>query len=169
LLAYSKEIADQLVRETGSIRAKAQWEVQISAREFLEAASLGSEPQGILTASLEPGRQSIAKAGFPRCLCGLYQRAMASTGSILDIKSIRHDRVQKILPCIDLSVAFDCPSGALIQVAEHMGSVAQPPARGGQLLGVTAVLKVAVLAPFRGATTFSATVHSASSPPRDRR
>jgi len=31
--------------QTGSIRAKAQWEVVITAREFLEAASLGSQPQ----------------------------------------------------------------------------------------------------------------------------
>jgi benzaldehyde dehydrogenase (NAD) len=46
LLTHSEEIADQIVRETGSIRAKAQWEVQITARELLEAAALGSQPQG---------------------------------------------------------------------------------------------------------------------------
>src|SRR6202047_4673557 len=61
LLARSDEIADQIIRETGSIRAKAQWEVQMAAREFLEAAALGSQPQGILTADLEAGRQSIAR------------------------------------------------------------------------------------------------------------
>jgi benzaldehyde dehydrogenase (NAD) len=61
LLAHSGEIADQLVRETGSIRAKAQWEVQITAREFLEAASLGSQPRGVLTATLEDGQQSSAR------------------------------------------------------------------------------------------------------------
>jgi benzaldehyde dehydrogenase (NAD) len=61
LLAHSAEIADQLVRETGSIRAKARWEVQITGREFLEAAALGSQPQGILTATLEGGFQSIAR------------------------------------------------------------------------------------------------------------
>ena len=61
LLAHADEIADQLVRETGSIRPKAQWEVQITAREFLEAAALGSQPQGVLTASLEAERQSIAR------------------------------------------------------------------------------------------------------------
>jgi acyl-CoA reductase-like NAD-dependent aldehyde dehydrogenase len=61
LLANSKEIADPLIRETGSIRAKAQWEVETTAREFLEAAALGSQPQGILTASLEAGRQSLAR------------------------------------------------------------------------------------------------------------
>jgi benzaldehyde dehydrogenase (NAD) len=57
----SDEIADQIVRETGSIRAKAQWEVQMTAREFLEAAALGSQPQGVLTADLEAGRKSIAR------------------------------------------------------------------------------------------------------------
>jgi benzaldehyde dehydrogenase (NAD) len=61
LLAHSEEIANQIVRETGSIRAKAQWEVQIVAREFLEAAALGSQPQGILTATLDGGYQSIAR------------------------------------------------------------------------------------------------------------
>src|SRR5260370_38025725 len=61
LLAYSDEIADQIVRETGSIWAKAQWEIQMAAREFLEAAALGSQPQGILTATLEGGQQSIAR------------------------------------------------------------------------------------------------------------
>jgi benzaldehyde dehydrogenase (NAD) len=30
LLVHSEEIANQLIRETGAIRAKAQWEVQIS-------------------------------------------------------------------------------------------------------------------------------------------
>jgi len=61
LLANSTEIADQLIRETGSIRAKAQWEVRITAREFLEAASLGSQLRGVLTATLEDGQQSLAR------------------------------------------------------------------------------------------------------------
>ena len=61
MLAHSSEIGELLVRETGSIRAKAEWEVQISAREFLEAASLGSQPQGVLTATLDGGHQSIAR------------------------------------------------------------------------------------------------------------
>jgi benzaldehyde dehydrogenase (NAD) len=61
LLAHSQEIADQIVRETGSIRAKARWEVQITAREFMEAAALGSQPQGFLTATLEGGYESIAR------------------------------------------------------------------------------------------------------------
>jgi benzaldehyde dehydrogenase (NAD) len=61
LLAHSDEIADQIVRKTGSIWAEAQWDVQMTAREFLEAAALGGQPQGILTADLEAGRQSIAR------------------------------------------------------------------------------------------------------------
>src|SRR5258708_36344398 len=60
-IAHADEIADQIVRETGSIRAKAQWEVQTAAREFLEAAALGSQPQGILTATLEGRQQSTAR------------------------------------------------------------------------------------------------------------
>jgi benzaldehyde dehydrogenase (NAD) len=61
MLAHSQEIADHLVRETGAIRAKAQWEVQITSREFLEAAALASQPRGVLTATLETGFQSIAR------------------------------------------------------------------------------------------------------------
>jgi benzaldehyde dehydrogenase (NAD) len=61
MLAQSQEIADHLVRETGAIRAKAQWEVQITPREFLEAAALASQPRGVLTATLEAGFQSIAR------------------------------------------------------------------------------------------------------------
>jgi hypothetical protein len=61
MLAHSEEIADQLVRETGSIRAKAQWEIEMTAREFQEAAALASQPQGILTATLEAARQNIAR------------------------------------------------------------------------------------------------------------
>jgi benzaldehyde dehydrogenase (NAD) len=61
VLVHADEIADQLVRETGSIRAKAQWEVGVVAREILEAAALGSQPEGFLTATSELGRQSIAR------------------------------------------------------------------------------------------------------------
>src|SRR6202162_1106503 len=61
LLVHASEVADQLTRETGSIRAKAQGEVEITATAFLEAAALGSQPQGVLTATLEAGFQSIAR------------------------------------------------------------------------------------------------------------
>jgi benzaldehyde dehydrogenase (NAD) len=61
VLTHADELAEQLVRETGSIRAKAHWEVQVTAREFLEAAALGSQPVGILTQTMEPGFQSIAR------------------------------------------------------------------------------------------------------------
>jgi benzaldehyde dehydrogenase (NAD) len=55
ILAHSEEIADQIVRETGSIRAKAQWAIEMTAREFLEAAALASHPQGILRPPWKPG------------------------------------------------------------------------------------------------------------------
>ncbi|WP_432260893.1 benzaldehyde dehydrogenase [Cupriavidus sp. TMH.W2] len=61
VLEHADELAEQLVRETGSIRTKAQWEVRITARELLEAASLSSQPQGLLTQTLESGCQSIAR------------------------------------------------------------------------------------------------------------
>lgn len=61
VLDHVGEISDWLVRETGTIRAKAEWEARFTAREILEAAALGSLPQGILAASAEPGRQSVAR------------------------------------------------------------------------------------------------------------
>src|SRR3984893_5908915 len=61
MLVHADELADQIVRETGSIRAKAQWEVHMSAREILEAGALVSQPLGVLTATAEAGRQSIAR------------------------------------------------------------------------------------------------------------
>ena len=61
LLENQQEIAEQIVRETGSIRAKGGWEVHMTAREILEAAALGSQPAGIIAASAEEGRQSFAR------------------------------------------------------------------------------------------------------------
>jgi benzaldehyde dehydrogenase (NAD) len=61
VLANAERIATQIVRETGSIRPKGDWEVHMTAREVLEAANLGSEPTGVLAATEEPGRQSVAR------------------------------------------------------------------------------------------------------------
>lgn len=61
ILLHAEEIAAQLIRETGSIHAKAHWEVNVVAREIAEAAALGSAPQGMLTASTDAGTTSIAR------------------------------------------------------------------------------------------------------------
>jgi benzaldehyde dehydrogenase (NAD) len=61
VLEHADEIAEQIVRETGSIGPKGQWEVLMTARESLEAANIGSEPVGIMAASAEVGRRSYAK------------------------------------------------------------------------------------------------------------
>jgi benzaldehyde dehydrogenase (NAD) len=58
---HAEEISAQIVRETGSIGSKGDWEVFMSTRESLEAANIGSEPVGIINASAEPGRRSFAK------------------------------------------------------------------------------------------------------------
>jgi benzaldehyde dehydrogenase (NAD) len=58
---HAAEIAAQIVRETGSIGPKGDWEVFMSARESMEAANIGSEPIGIMNATAEPGRRSFAK------------------------------------------------------------------------------------------------------------
>ena len=51
VLQHADEIAAQIVRETGSIRPKGRAEAALTAREILEAASLGSQPSGLITAS----------------------------------------------------------------------------------------------------------------------
>ncbi|MFE6904441.1 benzaldehyde dehydrogenase [Streptomyces sp. NPDC057717] len=61
LLEHADEIAEQLMRETGAIRFKGEWEARMTAREILEAAALGSQPRGIFAASAEAGRQSVAR------------------------------------------------------------------------------------------------------------
>ncbi|MGU7774636.1 aldehyde dehydrogenase family protein [Burkholderia sp. MR1-5-21] len=58
---HGDEIAVQIVRETGSIRQKAHMEVQLAIREILEAAGLGSQPAGIVTATDVKGRHSLAR------------------------------------------------------------------------------------------------------------
>ena len=57
----AKEISDWLVRETGSVRPKAEWEVFTTAREVLEAAAAPSMPQGHILATEVPGRRSYAR------------------------------------------------------------------------------------------------------------
>jgi benzaldehyde dehydrogenase (NAD) len=66
LLTYSDEISAQIMREAGSCEAgpiglKAHREVQMTAREILEAAALGSAPAGIPAATAELGCHSVAR------------------------------------------------------------------------------------------------------------
>jgi len=58
---HADEIAAQIVRETGSIRPKGHAEAMLTAREILEAASLASQPTGVINASEVAGRHSIAR------------------------------------------------------------------------------------------------------------
>lgn len=61
LLAHSDEISTQIMREGGPIGLTAHWEIQMTAREILEAATLGSAPAGIPGATAEMGRHSVAR------------------------------------------------------------------------------------------------------------
>src|SRR6266403_1950257 len=58
---HSAEICVQLVRETGAIAPKAHVEVELAAREVLEAAALATQPPGLLLASATATRRSIAR------------------------------------------------------------------------------------------------------------
>jgi benzaldehyde dehydrogenase (NAD) len=60
ILEHGTEIAAQIVAETGSIGPKGQWEVEMGARESLEAAAMGSAPLGVVNATAETGRRSYS-------------------------------------------------------------------------------------------------------------
>ena len=61
VLAHGDEIMAQIVRESGSVAAKGRAEVNMTAREILEASALPSQPSGLITASEVHGRHSIAR------------------------------------------------------------------------------------------------------------
>ena len=61
LQARGDEIADLIVRETGSILGKAQYEVGGAANELYEAAALTSRAVGEILPSHSPSRVSIAE------------------------------------------------------------------------------------------------------------
>jgi benzaldehyde dehydrogenase (NAD) len=58
---HAAEIAEWIVRESGSIPPKADVEIKASIGECLEAAALPSQPNGLLLPSLTPGRTSVAR------------------------------------------------------------------------------------------------------------
>src|SRR5215203_1157475 len=63
------EIATLLVRETGCIRGKAEYEVGGAANELFEAAGLTSRATASIIPSHNPTRVSIAER-IPRCVIG---------------------------------------------------------------------------------------------------
>ncbi|MFD6620263.1 aldehyde dehydrogenase family protein, partial [Streptomyces albidoflavus] len=58
--AHAAEIEDWLVREAGSVRAKAAFEIQLAIGEAFECAGLPSHPQGEVLTS-EEARWSLAR------------------------------------------------------------------------------------------------------------
>jgi benzaldehyde dehydrogenase (NAD) len=58
---HRAEIIDQLIRESGSIRPKAEYEVSRGLSELYEAAALPTQPEGLLLPSGDPGRLSVAR------------------------------------------------------------------------------------------------------------
>lgn len=61
LEAQAAEVITWLIRETGSIRAKANFEVQQAIAELHESAALPSNPYGELIPSPEPGKTVLAR------------------------------------------------------------------------------------------------------------
>lgn len=61
MMAARTEIVDLLIRETGGIRGKAEFEFQAAIDELLHASSTPLEPEGLLLPSGSPGRLSLAR------------------------------------------------------------------------------------------------------------
>ena len=61
LVENLNEIKLWLVRETGSVHAKAEWEIRGAAADFLNASALLSEPAGSLLSPRNPGQWSLAR------------------------------------------------------------------------------------------------------------
>jgi benzaldehyde dehydrogenase (NAD) len=61
LAAHADEIREWIVRESGSVPAKADVEIELSIGECLEGAAAPSQPTGLLLPSIAPGRTSVAR------------------------------------------------------------------------------------------------------------
>ena len=58
---HRAEIADWIVRETGGVRPKAEFELKMSLDELLEAAAMPTQPTGMVVPGNQPGLTSIAR------------------------------------------------------------------------------------------------------------
>ncbi len=67
---HRAEIADWIVRETGGVRPKAEFELKMSMDELLEAAAMPTQPIGTVVPGNQPGVTSIARR-VPRGVVGI--------------------------------------------------------------------------------------------------
>jgi benzaldehyde dehydrogenase (NAD) len=67
---HRAEIADWIIRETGGIRGKAEFELKMSMDELLEAAAMPTQPSGVIVPSNQPAVTSIARR-IPRGVVGV--------------------------------------------------------------------------------------------------
>jgi benzaldehyde dehydrogenase (NAD) len=81
---HTDEVADWLIRESGSIRGKAAFEISVAMQECYEAAALASHPYGELLRSSQP-RMSLARR-LPVGVVGVI--APFNAPLILSIRSV---------------------------------------------------------------------------------
>ena len=65
---HHEEIADWIVRETGGVRPKAEFELKMSSDELLEAAAMPTQPTGMIVPGNQPGVTSTARRISPGVL-----------------------------------------------------------------------------------------------------
>jgi benzaldehyde dehydrogenase (NAD) len=70
LAEHREELIDWIIRETGGVRPKAEFELKMSTDELLEAAAIPTQPFGHLVPSAQPGITSVARR-VPRGVVGV--------------------------------------------------------------------------------------------------
>lgn len=119
------DLADWVVRETGSIRGKAQYEVHGAAAELYEAAGLTSRATGEILPSADPGRLSLVQRvpvgvvgaltpwNFPLILGMRVLAPALALGNTVVLKTSPHTPVSGGLLVAELFAAAGAPAGVV--------------------------------------------------------
>lgn len=117
------DVADWVVRETGSIRGKAQYEVHGAAAELYEAAGLASRATGEILPSADPDRLSLVQRvpvgvvgaltpwNFPLILGMRVLAPALALGNTVVLKTSPHTPVTGGLLVAELFAAAGAPAG----------------------------------------------------------
>ncbi len=138
LAARADEYADMIVRETGSIRGKAQYEVNASQNELYEAAGLASRATGEILPSHNTGKLSIIQRvplgvvavitpwNFPLVL-GMRAVAPAlALGNTVVLKPASYTPITGGLLLADLFEEAGAPAGILQVITGTGADIGEP-------------------------------------------
>jgi benzaldehyde dehydrogenase (NAD) len=125
LRARSAEFCDLIVRETGSIRGKAEYEVAGAVDELFQAAALAGAARAEVLPSRSPGRESVAERvplgvvgvitpwNFPLVLAMRVLAPALAVGNAVVLKPSPHTPLSGGLLLADVFAASGLPAGVL--------------------------------------------------------